>query len=106
MNGPAGAAEDAAADPMSKDMKGIAEEEGRGGWNGAAGKRRCWTLGLDVDPPEGKTTGGIAKSFVIFARFEISKSKLGFNFSLEVETRLRESTTKKKKVSEGSFVNS
>lgn len=66
VNGPAGAAEEAAADPMSKDMKGIAEEDGRGGWNGAAGKRRCWTLGLDVDPPEGKTTGGIAKSFVIF----------------------------------------
>lgn len=98
MNGPAGAAEEAAADPMSKDMKGIAEEEGRGGWKGAAGKRRCWTLGLAVDPPEGKTTGGIAKSFVIF---EISKSKLGFNFSY------RETTSRtKKKVPEGSFVNS
>ena len=48
---------------MSNDMKGIAEEEGRGGggWKGERGNRRCWTL---LAP--GKTTGGTAKSFVIF----------------------------------------
>lgn len=64
--------DDDAAEPISKDMKGMAEEDdgGREGWNGAVGTRR-WlmfpTVGLT--PPEGKTTGGTVNSLVIFVGY-------------------------------------
>jgi hypothetical protein len=67
-----------AADPISNDMKGIPEFDGREGWNGAVGTRRCWmfppvaTVGF---PPDGKTTGGTANSLDMFVDFE---RKLGF----------------------------
>lgn len=51
------------AEPMSKDMNGMPDPEGRGGWNGAVGTRRCWTLPLEGVPPEGKTTGGTVNCF-------------------------------------------
>ena len=57
-----------AVGPMSKDMKGMPELDGRGGRNGAVG-RRLWGM---VDPPaavgfpaEGKTTGGTGKSLAM-----------------------------------------
>lgn len=72
-----------AADPMSKDMKGMLE--GRGGWNGAVGTRRCWRFpgGLPpLTPPPGtagdacppleeveNTTGGIGNSLGIGLAF-------------------------------------
>lgn len=57
--------EAAAAEPMSKDMKGMALgfEEEREGWNGAVGRRRFWVVPVDGLPPEGKITGGTLKSF-------------------------------------------
>ena len=62
--------DDDATEPISKDMKGMAEEDGgRGGWNGAVGTRRWFmfpTVGLT--PPEGKTTGGTVNSLVIFVK--------------------------------------
>lgn len=62
-----------AADPISNDMKGIPVFDGREGWNGAVGTRRCWmfapvaTVGF---PPDGKITGGTAKSLDMFVDFE------------------------------------
>ena len=62
--------DDDAAEPISKDMKGMAEEEdgGRKGWNGAVGTRR-WlmfpTVGL-TPALDGKITGGTVNSLVIF----------------------------------------
>ena len=64
--------DDDATEPISKDMKGMAEEEDGGseGWNGAVGTRR-WlmfpTVGL-TPPPDGKTTGGTVNSLVIFVK--------------------------------------
>lgn len=69
--------EAAAADPMSKDMKGM--EEGRGGWNGAVGTWRWWSIdgglrpvgpaaAVDVageGPVDGKETGGMVNSLGI-----------------------------------------
>lgn len=57
--------DDDGTDPISKAMKGMAEEEG---WKGAVGTRR-WlmlpTLGL-TPPPDGKTTGGTVNCLLIF----------------------------------------
>ena len=75
---PIGPAVFVAEDPISKDIKGIPEFDGREGWNGAVGTRRCWifppvaTVGF---PPDGKITGGTPNSLAMFFDFE---RKLGF----------------------------
>ena len=56
----------AAADPTSKDIKGILGFAVRGGWNGAVGRRRCAAAGPGF-PPDGKTTGGTLNSLDIGA---------------------------------------
>jgi len=69
---PIGPAVVAAAEPISKDMKGIPEFDGRGGWNGAIGTRRCWMFPPVATgfPTDGKTTGGTANSFVMVVDVE------------------------------------
>lgn len=83
--------DDDGAEPMSKDMKGMAEEEedgGREGWNGAVGTRRWLTFpaGGLTPPPERKTTGGTENSLVIFVeataiRLRGLSKRAGRNFS-------------------------
>lgn len=77
--------DDDAAEPISKDMKGMAEEEGGGreGWNGAVGTRR-WlmfpTAGL-TPPPAGNTTGGTVNSLLaIFVKSYEDSSECDFFF--------------------------
>lgn len=55
----------AAAEPTSKDMNGMLGFAGRGGWNGAVGRRRCATAAGPGLPPAGKTTGGTLNSLDI-----------------------------------------
>ncbi|KAH7848217.1 hypothetical protein Vadar_007728 [Vaccinium darrowii] len=76
--------EEAAAEQMSKDMKGLAlgfEEEEREGWNGAVGRRRFWVVPVDGLLPEGKITGGTLKPFDMVGdltgiRFKIKEVRL------------------------------
>lgn len=68
--------EEAAAEPMSKDMKGMllgfGFGEERGDWKGAVGRRRCWVVAaaaVEGFPPEGKITGGTLNPFDMVERF-------------------------------------